>query len=357
MTTWIGQTLGRYRIVDRIGRGGMAEVYRATDDRLRREVAIKIIQPDIAQDPDARARFLREARVIASLEHPHVLPIYDLGEHRTDDGTVPFLVMPLVRGGSLADRLHGAPLPPERVVPWVEALAGALDAAHQAGVLHRDVKPANVLVGTHEHLYLADFGIARLAAATTHLTRTGTVIGTPVYMAPEVAAGSAAEAPADRYALAVMAYELLTGRPPFEGENVLSVLHQHATRPVPPASRRATHLPAEVDRALAAGMAKRPQERPASCRLFVAALAAALGHQPVATQAVTPPPAPADAAPTATYTPPGVAGAATHKLPPVTTRPLARGRRRWGVAAALAAVLVVAAALALSKAGREAPPP
>ncbi len=281
----IGRRLGRYLVAASLGRGGMAEVFRASDQQLGREVAIKVVLPAFVSDPQFLQRFLREARVVASLEHPNILPIYDFGEQ---DG-LPFLVMPLIGGGTLADLLGGS-LGPRRSAAWLRELAAALDAAHAAGVLHRDVKPGNVLVGRDDHLLLADFGIARLCDAT-RLTRTGTVVGTPVYMAPEVAAGQPAEAASDRYSLAVMAYEMLAGKPPFDGENVLSILHQHATAPVPPITGRFEYLPAGVDRVLEQGLAKQPAARPASCRAFAELLAAEL-------------PGTADSAPLAPLAPP-----------------------------------------------------
>ncbi len=268
-TTLIGQKLGRYTIESTLGRGGMAEVYRAIDTKLERDVAIKVILPEFAVEPHFLERFLREARVVASLDHPNILPIWDFGEHQG----APYLVMPCIRGGTLANRLHGESQPLEQVVAWLAQLGGALDAAHAAGVLHRDIKPSNVLVAQGERLVLADFGIAKLCAETTRLTRTGTVVGTPVYMAPEVLAGKAAGAPADRYSLAVMIYEMLAGRPPFSGENVLSIMHQHTSSPVPPISSRAGHLSRELDAVLERGLAKEPEARPQSCRELTDSLA------------------------------------------------------------------------------------
>ncbi|MCP3958247.1 MAG: protein kinase [bacterium] len=264
----IGQRFGRYRIESCLGAGGMAEVFRATDDKLDRQVAIKVVLPAFAAEEQFQVRFVHEARAVARLEHPNILPIYDFGEH----GGMPFLVMPLIEGGTLADRMLGRPLPPAQVVAWVGDLASALDAAHAAGVLHRDIKPGNVLIGREERLFLADFGIAKMCDAT-RLTRTGTVVGTPVYMAPEVAAGRPATSDSDRYSLAVMAYEMLAGRPPFEGENVLSILHQHATSPVPPITTRVADLPPGVDEALDLALRKDPETRPGTCRAFADGLA------------------------------------------------------------------------------------
>jgi serine/threonine-protein kinase len=264
MTTLAGRTLGRYQLLASLGVGGMAEVYRATDTRLGRTVAVKVVLPAYAGEPQFRERFLREARLVAALEHANVLPVYDFGEQ---DGQ-PYLVMPFVERGSLAERLDGGPQPPAAVARWIADLAAALDAAHAADVLHRDVKPSNVLLDKSERALLADFGIAQAAGASTRLTATGSVVGTPAYMAPELAQGDPASPASDRYALAVLAYELLAGRPPFEGDNALSVLHQHVTRPMPPVSQRAGGLPATLDPFFEAALAKRPADRPATCGLM-----------------------------------------------------------------------------------------
>lgn len=276
--TKLGQTLGRYRLDSLLGRGGMAEVYLAVDTQLGRQVALKVILGELAADAQLVDRFLREAQLVASLEHPHILPIYDLGEHEG----APFLVMPYLRGGSLADHLRRERIPYEKAVAWLAQIASALDAAHLAGVLHRDIKPSNVLIGRDDRLFLADFGIARLARETSRLTRTGTIIGTPVYMAPEVIAGGDAAASADRYSLAVMAYEMLSGTPPFFGENVLSVLHQHANEAVPSIHARRAELPPELDHVLERGLAKAPGDRPTTCMELAEAISIPL---PPATRA------------------------------------------------------------------------
>jgi len=268
-----GRQLGRYRIESKLGAGGMAEVFQALDTALDRRVAVKIITPAFAADSQFRERFLREAKVVASLDHPHILPLFDVGE---EEG-LPFLVMPLVAGGTLAEHLRGRrPLPLEQVALWVAQIGSALDAAHGAGILHRDVKPGNILIGQGGRLLLSDFGIARLGEVTTRLTRTGTVIGTPIYMAPEVAHGEVAGHQADLYSLAVMAFEMLTGRPPFEGESVLSILHQHAVKPPPLVRSLAASLPAAIDEAIGRGLAKEPQGRPSTCTAFAETLLAAL---------------------------------------------------------------------------------
>ena len=262
--------LGRYRLGDLLGRGGMAEVWRAEDTKLGRAVAVKVIHAENASDPNFVERFLREARVVASLEHANILPVYDFGE---DEG-LPFLVMPYLEGGTMRDRMQAGPVPLARAAIWIGQLAGALDAAHEAGILHRDVKPANVLVGKGERLFLADFGIAKMIETATGLTATGMVVGTPLYMAPEQAQGRPASPATDRYALAVISFELLGGRPPFVGESPLSLMHQHVTSPAPALSTRIAGLPAGLDAVFARALAKDPAERHPTSSAFAAAVSA-----------------------------------------------------------------------------------
>ncbi len=265
-----GQRLGRYRLEELLGQGGMAEVWRATDEKLDRAVAVKVILAAHARDPHFRERFEREAKLVASLDHPNVLPVYDYG----DEEGVPWLVMPFLDGGTLRDRMAEGPVPFARAVSWVRQLGGALDAAHAAGILHRDVKPANVLVRRDGRLALADFGIAKMLEVTTGLTATGMVVGTPVYMAPEQAQGKPATPASDRYALAVLAYELLSGRPPFDGESALALMHQHVTSPAPPLSSSVLGLPAGLDPVFERALSKDPERRPRSCRELADALVA-----------------------------------------------------------------------------------
>ncbi len=262
--------LGRYRLDLLVGRGGMAEVWRATDTKLARTVAVKVILETHAREPQFLERFLREARVVALLEHPNILPVYDFGEEQG----LPFLVMPHMEGGTLRDRMAGQPIPLAQAVVWIRQIASGLDAAHEAGVLHRDVKPANVLIGKGERLALADFGIARLLEVASGLTATGVVVGTPIYMAPEQAQGKPATPATDRYSLAVIAYELLAGKPPFGGDNPFAVIHQHITTPAPALSTKVEGLPAGLDAILAGALSKNPEERPPSCRVFAEAIAA-----------------------------------------------------------------------------------
>jgi serine/threonine-protein kinase len=236
-------------------------------------VAIKMILPSLTSQPAFLERFLREARLVAALEHPNILPIYDYGEHEG----APFLVMPYVDGGNLGRRVGLSGLSPSLVASWIEQLADALDTAHEAGILHRDVKSSNVLIARHDRPILSDFGIARKDGMTSDLTASGAAVGTPMYMAPELANGGGASRASDLYALAVLAYEMLTGTPPFSGETPLAILHQHVTQPVPPLGHRLAGGPSGADPVLAHALAKSPSDRPASCRDFAGELGRALG--------------------------------------------------------------------------------
>ena len=278
-----GTLLGRYRLLEKAGAGGMSEVWKAEDQTLHRTVAVKVIHPPIAADPTYRERFLREARLVAGLDHPNVLPVYDFGTTTIDDTELSYLVMPLVAGGTLKGRITG-PVPYPLAISWLHAVAQALDHAHAKGILHRDVKPGNVLIDSQGRPMLADFGLARSAESlTSGLTQTGTVLGTPLYMAPEQAQGAALDGKADQYALGIIAFELLTGLVPFRAESPLAVLHQHVSSPPPSASSVQPSIPAAADAVLARGLAKAPAERFPSCAAFVQALGAALGTPVVVT--------------------------------------------------------------------------
>lgn len=272
MTVEAGRKLGRYVLSRKIGAGGMAEVWEAFDEGLHRSVAVKVVRDEIAGEAEFHERFIREARLAAQLEHPRILPIYDFGT----EGGVTYLVMPLLPGGSLKERISG-PMPADEVVEALAAIAAALDHAHSRGVLHRDVKPSNVLVDGSGSLLLADFGLAKNTAVSSELTVAGMVVGTPAYMAPEQAIGRPVDPRADQYALGIVAFELLTGRTPFRSESPFAILDKHLRAAPPPPSSFVPELPAQVDGVLAKALAKQPQERFESCRQMVEALAAALG--------------------------------------------------------------------------------
>src|SRR4051812_38156879 len=243
----------RYRVPRRIAGGGMATVYACEDQVLRRLVAVKVLAPHLAADPSYRERFQREARAVARVsDHPHVVTIYDIGEH---DGTA-FITMEHFPGGTVADRLRsGRPIPEPTVLRWLDEAADALDHAHHAGIVHRDVKPANLLLDANGRLAVGDFGIARMAT-DVNVTSTGTVLGTAAYLSPEQALGKPSTSASDRYALTVVAYELLTGARPFQAEHPAAQARAHVESP-PPASG----LSSAVDRVLFRGLDKDPERR------------------------------------------------------------------------------------------------
>ena len=358
-----GARLGRYRLDELLGQGGMAEVWRATDERLNRVVAVKVILATHARDGHFRERFQKEAQLVASLDHPNILPVYDYG----DEEGVPYLVMPYLEGGTLRDRMEGAPVPFPLAVAWIRQLGEALDAAHAAGILHRDVKPANVLVRKDDRLALADFGIAKMLETSTGLTATGMVVGTPIYMAPEQAQGRPATPASDRYALAVLAYELLSGRPPFDGESALALMHQHVTAPAPPLSASVHGLPAGLDPLFEKALAKEPEKRPATCRTFADQLLAFVptGAGLEYERATAPWPAADRTSPTVyEATPKRLAeratprGAALTSQPTISTAPRPSRRTFRAALAGIGAFVVLAGGLLLSgRLSRPAPEP
>jgi serine/threonine-protein kinase len=276
-----GSRLAGYRIEAQLGAGGMAVVFRAHDERLNRQVALKVFAPATAADQAARRRFIAESRAAAAVEHPHIIPVYDADEV----GGLLFIAMRLVRGGDLRGLLEReGVLPPARAAGIVSQVASALDAAHGAGLVHRDVKPANILVaapaGESDYVYLADFGVSKQATRSTSLTGTGQFLGTPNYAAPEQGRNVTVDGRADQYALACVAYHLLTGMPPFEREGPWAILMAHLSEPPPSVRVRRPELPEAVDRVLARALAKDPEERYGSCRVFAGALRAALGLAP-----------------------------------------------------------------------------
>jgi serine/threonine protein kinase len=263
--------LGPYRIVEPLGAGGMGEVYRARDDRLGRDVAIKVLSAEMSSDPGRRQRLEREARVIAGLNHPHVCALYDVGTQ--DD--IDYLVMELLEGESLAERLSRGPLPFEEAARLGTTIAETLAAVHDQGIVHRDLKPANVFLARHG-VKLLDFGIARLldsgAAAETALTQDGMVLGTPRYLAPEQLRGGVVDHRTDLFAAAVLIYEMIAGRPAFGGTSVVEVLHAIAYEPPAPLPDHAA--PPAFEQVLRQALEKDPARRPQTA----AALSAALRH-------------------------------------------------------------------------------
>ncbi|MDX6690444.1 MAG: eukaryotic-like serine/threonine-protein kinase [Solirubrobacteraceae bacterium] len=260
----------RYRVARHIASGGMASVWEAEDQLLGRIVAVKVLGSNFAAERGGRIRFQREARTAAQVsDQPHVVTIYDVGEH----GEQAYIVMEHFGGGTVADRMRaaraaGETLPRELVMRWLREAAAGLDVAHEAGIVHRDVKPGNLMLDDQDRLAVGDFGIARLAD-DTHMTQAGQVLGTAAYLSPEQALGRPATAASDRYALAVVAYELLTGERPFSGGPPTATARQHVEAPPPRASDAARDLPPAVDSVLARGLAKEPSDRPPTATAFV----------------------------------------------------------------------------------------
>jgi serine/threonine-protein kinase len=357
----MGSLLAGYRLETQVGAGGMAVVFRARDERLDRPAALKILAPALASDEQFRLRFIAESRAAAAVDDPFIIPVYEAGEA----GGVLFIAMRFVQGGDLRQVLdrEGA-LPKERAAGFISPVASALDAAHRAGLVHRDVKPGNILIDAGEdrpdHVYLSDFGVAK-AVSSAGLTGPGFFVGTPDYAAPEQIQGRAVDGRADQYALACVAFQLLTGTLPFRPEQGLPVLLAHVSTPPPSPTALRPDLPGAVDRVMARAMAKEPGERYASCLDFAGTLREALGLPPFDPEgAATAPAIPHPVAPagdTVTLTPatarprrtavrpgPATAWVRRHRLPALAL-----------AGAALAAVGAIAF-LAASAATSQAPP-
>jgi eukaryotic-like serine/threonine-protein kinase len=288
MTTMTDILPSRYRSPELIGQGGMGEIYRAEDELLGRTVAVKVLARRFSADEALRGRFTREALAAARLSgEPNTVTIFDVGEH----GGRPFIVMEYLQGGSLEDRLreHGAQ-DPGRVLAWLDEAGAALDAAHLHGVVHRDVKPGNLLLAGDGTVRVADFGVAS-AAELDSLTMTGTILGTAGYLAPEQARGEPTTPATDLYALAVVAFELLTGQRPFQADNPTAEAAAHVHAPVPAVSERGD-VPRELDPVFRRAMAKDPADRYPSAADFVSALREALRSAGATTRELVPVAAP-----------------------------------------------------------------
>ncbi len=273
MSSLIGQAIGKYSVVSEIGRGGMAVVYRVRDTVLDRDVALKLMAPHLAWDPQFVDRFMAEARAVARLKHPNIVVIYDVGKYQER----PFLAMEYIAGHPLSALMQkGRPLPPPYVAAIISQVAAALDHAHAQGIIHRDIKPGNVMVGTNNHITLTDFGVAR-ALESTHLTQTGTLLGTPAYMSPEQVLGKEATAASDQYSLAIVTYEMLAGVTPFQGDTSVVILHNQVYTPPPPLRHFNPNLASEYEAVLGKALAKTPGERYATNGQFAARLAAVAG--------------------------------------------------------------------------------
>ena len=278
-----GSRIAGYRLEEKIGQGGMAVVFRARDERLGRLVALKILAPALAADEAFQRRFIRESQAAAAVDDPHIIPVFEAGEA---DGVL-FIAMRYVPGGDAGSLVHrSGPMPPGRAAAIISPVASALDAAHAAGLLHRDVKPANMLVdvlpGRPDHVYLSDFGLSKSAVPSAPMTGTGQVLGTLDYIAPEQIEGKPVDGRADQYALACAAFELLTGAPPFRRDEAMAVMYAQLSQPPPRLTSRRPDLAVAADSVLAKALAKAPADRYASCGEFADALRGAFGLQPYA---------------------------------------------------------------------------
>jgi len=298
----IGTLVGGYLLQEPIGRGGMGVVYRAEDRHpgtAGRAVAIKLLAPELSADDRFRKRFEQESRMAASLDHPNIVPVFEAGE--AEDGLL-FIAMRLVEGDDLRTVLEReGPLAPERALGILGQVAAALDAAHARGLIHRDVKPGNILLLRDDesipHVYLTDFGLTKRTATRSGLTRTGQFVGTLDYVAPEQIEGRDVDHRTDLYSLACVLFEVLTGTAPYGRDDETAALYGHLTEDPPRPSQRRAGIPSSLDAVVERGLAKKKEQRYASCREMIAAARAALdGHRPPAAAGPpAPPPAPATA--------------------------------------------------------------
>jgi serine/threonine-protein kinase len=253
----------RYEVGQVIGRGGMAEVHEGADTRLNRRVAIKILRPDLARDPQFQDRFRREAQAAAGLNHPNVVAVFDTGEQQIGEHLVPYIVMEYVDGVTLQHMLTNGPrIMPERSLEITAGILAALDYAHRHGIVHRDIKPANIMINAHGDAKVMDFGIARaMSDAVTSVTASSAVMGTAQYLSPEQAKGETVDARSDIYAAGCVMYELLTGRPPFTGETAVSIAYQHVNELPKPPSQVDSAISATLDAVVLHALAKHPSQR------------------------------------------------------------------------------------------------
>lgn len=267
-----GKQLGPYQIISPLGEGGMAAVFKAYQPSMDRYVALKVLPRHFANDPEFIGRFSQEAKVIANLQHPHILPVHDFGEA---DGYT-YLTMRFIEGGTLADWLkENGPLSLEKIRSIITQVGGALAYAHAQGVIHRDIKPSNILVDPWGNCLLTDFGLAKMAESTSHLTQTGGILGTPAYMSPEQGLGKKIDSRSDIYSLGVVLYQMAIGRLPYQAETPMAVVIKHIHDPLPPPSQFKPDLPEALERVILKALAKNPDDRFATAVAMVNALQSA----------------------------------------------------------------------------------
>jgi serine/threonine protein kinase len=265
-----GKHLGPYQVVAPLGQGGMAAVYKAYQPNVDRYVALKILPRHFASDPQFVARFEQEAKVLAKLQHPHILPVHDYG---AADGYT-YIVMPFIQNGTLADLLKGRRLPLAQIGRIISQIGDALDYAHSRGLVHRDIKPSNVLLDERGNCLLTDFGIAKILEDNSNLTVTGGIMGTPAYMSPEQGRGEKVDHRTDIYALGVILYEMATGRVPYTAETAMAVMLKHINDPLPLPRTLNPALPEGLERVILKSLAKQPSDRFASAGEMVKAVLA-----------------------------------------------------------------------------------
>lgn len=272
-----GKQFGAYQIVAPLGEGGMAAVYRAQQPAMKRFVAMKVLPRKLAESGEFTARFQREALLLAQLQHPHILPVFDYGQ----EGGYSYIIMPLLQGGTLADLLRSRRLSLPEVNQVVTQIGDALGYAHARGMIHRDVKPANVLMDERGNCLLTDFGLARMVESRSgSVTSAGTIMGTPAYMSPEQGQGDAVDGRSDLYSLGIILYEMLTGQVPFYGKTPVAIMFKHVNEPVPLARGFVPSLSEAVERVLAKALAKKPDERYQTAEDFVRAVQQAIPLNP-----------------------------------------------------------------------------
>ncbi|NWG07167.1 MAG: serine/threonine protein kinase [Chloroflexi bacterium] len=284
-----GQMLGPYRIINQIGQGGMASVYKAYQPSMDRNVAIKVLPGQLAQSAEFTARFQQEARIIARLEHPHILPVFDYGE---SDG-ISYFVMRYLEAGTLKTKMETGPLSLREIDRLFTQLAEALGYAHARGVIHRDLKPANALIDEQGNLFLTDFGIAKLLeSASPRLTQTDAIMGTPAYISPEQAKAIQVDQRSDIYSLGIILYEMVTGRVPFVADTPLAVILKHVSDPLPLPSAVKSGIPESIERVILKALAKEPDDRYATAAEFLSAWKRALEDAETVLHTPEPTPAP-----------------------------------------------------------------
>ena len=345
----------RYELGEILGFGGMSEVHLARDLRLHRDVAVKVLRADLARDPSFYLRFRREAQNAAALNHPAIVAVYDTGEAETPNGPLPYIVMEYVDGVTLRDIVHtDGPMPPQRAIEIIADACQALNFSHQHGIIHRDVKPANIMISKTGAVKVMDFGIARaIADSGNSVTQTAAVIGTAQYLSPEQARGETVDARSDVYSLGCVLYEILTGEPPFVGDSPVAVAYQHVREdPIPPSQRHPGISP-ELDAVVLKSLAKNPDNRyQTAAEMRADLIRVHSGEAPDAPKVLT------DAERTSLLASDGSARdrtPPTEQLPPHQPRYVERDRGqsvgRWLIAVAVLAVLTVVVTIAINMFG------